>query len=175
MMSRWHQGFVGKSRVCPVMVSIGNEIVTEGSDSEDEQMGTCCIHQTSILLPSIHPASNLVGPSWSPKNYFTLAKKHLDGKYLHALQPYCTFAIPSTTFHLTHNPTFHYLSVDEASSWFGLSNLCPALANFLRWTANDGHKIPLPIGSHHTALRLQPFPFINGLWPFIYVYVYVYL
>ena len=130
-----------------------------GSDSGDEQMGTYHIHQTSTLLASIHPASNLVGPSWSPKSYFTLAKELLDGKYPHALQPYHTFAIPSTTFHLTHDPTFHYLSVDEASSQFGLSDLHPALADFLRWTANDGHKIPLPIGSHHTALPGSQLPF----------------
>ena len=107
----------------------------EGSEdgySEDEQIGTDHIHQTSTLLPSIHPAPNLVDPSQSPKNYFMLVKELLNGKYPHALQPYHTFAIPSTAFHPTHDPTFCNVSVDEVSSQFGLSDLHPALANFLR-------------------------------------------
>ena len=120
--------------------------------SDNELAGAYHIDQTSTLLTSIHPVSNLVGPLQTHKDYFKIAKDLSDGRFPHAKQPYHSFSILSTAFHLNHNPTFCNISVDEASSLFGLSDLCPALADFLRRTAHDGLNMPLPIGGHHAAL-----------------------
>ena len=139
-------------------------------DSDDEQAGAYHIDQTSTLLTSIHPVSNLAGPSRTPKDYFNIAKDLLDGRFPHAQWPYHSFSILSTPFHLTCNPTFCNLSVDEASSLFGLSDLHPALADFLRRTAHDGIDMPLPIGGCCAALPNAQLPFNSiQLWSKVWI------
>lgn len=136
-----------------------DEDSSDEGDMEDDETGEHHIHQTSTLLASINPVSNLAGPPRSPKNYFKLAKDLLDGKYPHARQPYRTFSIPSTAFHLTRDPTFRNLSIDDASSQFGLSDLCPALADFIKRIAHDGLDMPLPIGGRRAASSNAGLPF----------------
>ena len=90
------------------------------------------MHQMSTLLASIHPDSNLAGSFQPPKNYFRLSQGLLDGNYPHAQQPYQTFSTPSTAFHLTHDPTFCDVFINEAAMKFSLTDFHPALADFLK-------------------------------------------
>ena len=136
------------------MQSDEDSLDKEGSDNEPYH-----IHQISTLLSSIHLVSNLAD-SPPPKNYFKLAQDLLDGKYPHAQKPYWTFSMPSTAFHLTCEPTFHDVSVNEAAIQFGLTDFHPALANFLKWMGIHGdNSLPLPIGGCCVALSDCELPF----------------
>lgn len=140
----------------------GNRNDQDSSDeeeSDDEGNKPHHIHQTSTLLASVHPVSNLAGSSRPPKDYFKLAKDLLDRKYPHARQPYRTFSTPSTAFHLTREPTFRDVSVDEAAIQFSLTDFRPALADFLKRVGIHGDNTPLPIGGRHVAQSGCELPF----------------
>ena len=125
--------------ICEAGVKFGqrdeNENGKESPDKEEsdnEGVKLYAIDQTSSLLASIHPVSNLAGPSDPPKNYSKLAKNLLDRKYPYARHPYHTYSIPSTVFHLSCKPPLCNLSVDEEAVQFGLIDSCSTLADYLK-------------------------------------------
>lgn len=136
-----------------------DEDSSDEEESDDEGNKPHHIHQTSTLLASVHPVSNLAGSSRPPKDYFKLAKDLLDRKYPHARQPYRTFSTPSTAFHLTREPTFRDVSVNEAAIQFGLTDFRPALADFLKRVGIHGDNTPLPIGGRRVAQSECELPF----------------
>ena len=48
-----------------------------------------------------------------------------------ALQPFCTFAGPCTAFHLSWDPSFKQMSINEVGKKYGLPDLCTALVDFI--------------------------------------------
>jgi hypothetical protein len=72
-----------------------------------------------------------IGRSRPIPNYFVVASRLECGLFPSAPRPYRTFAIPSTAFHLGRDPDYKIL-VDEAAQLFGIPDLRPALANYLR-------------------------------------------
>jgi hypothetical protein len=61
------------------------------------------IHTMSELLDEIDPVSNLSGPSWGLTDYFRVSAKFQHSKVPNTPQPFCTFSVATTVFHLTCN------------------------------------------------------------------------
>lgn len=77
------------------------------------------------------PASVFI-PRRKLVDYFQKADRLSCGQIPNAPLPYRTFYNSSTAFHLTRDPTYGKLSVDSAATQFGIADLCPALADYLR-------------------------------------------
>ena len=109
------------------------------------------INLACIYLPGLQPH----------RNYFRLTQGLLDKNYPHAQQSYQTFSTQSTAFHLTCDPTFCDVSIDEAATKFGLTDFCPALADFQK----SMEILHCPLGAivlhYHIAIFLS-IPFKHG-------------
>lgn len=104
------------------------------SDIDDAPDNNNRITSTSDLLDQIHPVSNLGGSQRTKSDYFNIAKELQSGRYPHAPRPFRTFTDPiaCTAFQLNRRASFKIMLVDEAAELYKISDLRPALADFLQ-------------------------------------------
>jgi len=90
------------------------------------------IHTTSELLDEIDPVSNLSGPSRDLTDYFRVSVKLQHGEVPNAPQPFRTFSVATTAFHLTRDANIRGAAVDKIAEIYGLNDLRPGLADFMQ-------------------------------------------
>ncbi|KAG1849732.1 hypothetical protein F4604DRAFT_1934749 [Suillus subluteus] len=92
-------------------------------------------------------------------NYFAIMKILQHKEVGTAPVPLCTFVVGRTAFHLTYYPSIRSISVDNAAIKFGLSDLWPAIADFLRREATQGQDYIHAIGGARRAGPAASLPF----------------
>jgi hypothetical protein len=104
-----------------------------------------------------------LGPTHTISKYFEEAEGLLHGEDPCAPLPFRTFASDSSAFHLTRNPSFKRMTIDEAAEKFHLPNLRAALADYLQQVLERGTHVEL-IGGHRVATSYQlPFDWLE-IW-----------
>ena len=106
------------------------------ADDEDSNIDNQYITSTSTLLSHIRPISNVSGPLRVADDYFCKAASLLAGADPNAPCPFRTFTNAHTAFHLTRDPTFKQMTVDEVAEKFDLLDLRPSLADYLQRAAD---------------------------------------
>lgn len=141
---------------------------SDDSESDNED-GSPMLHRvttTSSLLASVDPVSNLVGSTRHIPDYFEQAQRLVRGDHANAPRPFRTFSLGSNiAFHLSRDPSFKKMTVDQAAEMFLLPDLRPALADFFHRTKDGEDTSTLPIGGRRTALSNCPLPFDDlSIW-----------
>lgn len=131
------------------------DIDSDGEYEDRDQLH--CISSTTALLARIEPVSSLAGPTRILCNYFLEAERLLSGEESRAPIPYRTFAGVNTAFHLTRDPSFKSLAIDEIASKYGIPDLRPALADYLQ-RIKYGTKV-FSVGGRRTASGACDLPF----------------
>ena len=111
--------------------------------------------------------------SHSSINYFTIADAIARGCIPSAPKPHRTFATPTTAFHIANKPSLR-MTVDEATTLFGIPDFHPAIWEFLQHIQDpttNFHDIP--------GTRLQdigcPLPFDHiQIWYQLHVQQHLY-
>ena len=95
-------------------------------------------------VPALIPLAQLVqGSLQTPINYFNKAATIQQDPQ--ALQPLCTFTGSCTAFHLSWDPSFKQMSINEVAEKFGLLDLHAVLVHFI-----------------HCYFPLNPAPYLIG-------------
>jgi hypothetical protein len=113
---------------------------------------------TSSLLTRIQPVSTLSGPTRIVSNYFEEAESLQCGEDPHAPLPFRTFAGASAALHLTRDPSFKRMSVDDVAARFNLPDLRPSLADYLQHIKAGAASVQV-VGGRRTAVTGCPLPF----------------
>ncbi|KAG2124666.1 hypothetical protein DEU56DRAFT_873241 [Suillus clintonianus] len=92
-------------------------------------------------------------------NYFEIAKVLQHRETGTVPVPLRSFVVERTAFHLAYDPSIRNLSVDDAAIQFGLPDLRPAIADFLRQEATHGRDHIHTIGGTRRAGPTTPLPF----------------
>ncbi|KAG1724069.1 hypothetical protein EDB19DRAFT_1950157, partial [Suillus lakei] len=92
-------------------------------------------------------------------NYFAIAKTLQHKEVGTVPLPLRTFIVGHTAFHLTYAPSIRSISIDNAAIKFGLSDLWPAIADFLRREATHGQNHIHTIGGARRAGANASLPF----------------
>ncbi|KAG1837762.1 hypothetical protein F4604DRAFT_1942034 [Suillus subluteus] len=94
-------------------------------------------------------------------DYFAIAKvlQHRDVGTVPL--PLRTFVVGYTAFHLAYSPSIRAISVDDAAIKFGLPDLRPAIADFLRHEDAHGYHHVHPLGGARRAGSDASLPFDN--------------
>ncbi|KAG1845211.1 hypothetical protein F4604DRAFT_1978525 [Suillus subluteus] len=103
-----------------------------------------------------YPAS---GHSRPITNYFEIAKVLQHREVGTVPVPLCSFVVECTVFHLAYDPSIRNISVDDASIKFDLSDLRPAIADFLHCEATHGRDHIHTIGRARRAGPTASLPF----------------
>lgn len=134
-------------------IQFGHGTVIADPEGDEEELDY--VNTTSSLLTMINPVSTI---DYDPisSNYFEVAEslKH-DANPL-VLHPLRTFAVGSIAFHLTRDPDFSYMSIDDAAELYQLPDLRSSLAEYLH--RNKTGQFPV-IGGRRTALPSYELPF----------------
>lgn len=124
------------------------------------------IAETSALLGSIDSDVHLAGSTRKATDYFSMAEDLLGGDQPNALRPFRTFSCPHTAFHLTRNPSFKRMTVDEAAKRFQLPDLRAAIADYL--TRTEERPALFLIGGRRAAAPDCTLPFsLLEVWTYI--------
>jgi hypothetical protein len=107
------------------------------------------LDSTSSLLARIQPVSALSGTRVI-KDYFQLAESLLRGEHPQAPLPFRTFANTSSALHLTRDPSFKQMSIDEVAQIFCLPDLHISLMEYIQH-ARAGSTCVQIIGGRRTA------------------------
>lgn len=91
-------------------------------------------------------------------NYFSIAAQ-LRTKNDSVPLPLRTFTIDSTAIHLAYDPSIRRIAIDDAAERFGLSDLRPALADFLNKERAAGPSAVHPVGGQRRASSHCSLPF----------------
>ena len=103
-----------------------------GDDNDNNDSLPHQINQMSDLLANIDSVSALGGPQRHIVDYFQQASDLRQDKHPQAPCPFCTLTMASTTFQLPWDPQLKKISIDIALKQFDLTDLCPALAEYLQ-------------------------------------------
>ena len=114
-------------------------------DASDHDEAPVKITTTSTLLENIDPVSRLVGSARMLVDYFKMAKDLTSGLCPTAPQPFRTFSYSNIALHLTRDPNFKRMSVDEAAIKFQIPDLRGALGDYISRYSNSTY----PIGGRH--------------------------
>lgn len=136
----------------------------EGDEDNDEGVNhTSQIHPlttASSLLNNICTVANVAGPTRILSNYFDAAQTLTCGDNRQVLRPLRTFSVGPTAFHLTRDATFKRMNVNDVATMFGLSDLRPALAYFIRrLTLSKNKESTFAIGGRRPMLDPMHLPF----------------
>ena len=109
------------------------------------QLWTACPGFTDVdQAPAPIPLAWLAqGSLQTSNNYFNEAI--MTRQDSQALQPFRTFTDTCVAFHLSQDPSFKQMSVDEATEKYRLPGLCPTLADFIHHYA-PSNSVPYLIG-----------------------------
>ncbi|KAG1865732.1 hypothetical protein C8R48DRAFT_747731 [Suillus tomentosus] len=107
-----------------------------------------------LLTTMKHP-----GHSRPITNYFGIAKVLQHREVGTVPVPVRSFVVERTAFHLTYDPSIRNISVDDAAIKFGLPDLRPAIADFLRREATHGRDHIHTIGGARRAGPTASLPF----------------
>ncbi|KAG1800382.1 uncharacterized protein HD556DRAFT_1430435 [Suillus plorans] len=110
-------------------------------------------------VPDLLAMSKYPGHPRPTTNYFEIAKvlRHREAGTVPV--PLRSFVIERTAFHLAYDPSIRNISVDDAAIKFGLPNLRPAIADFLRREDTHGRDHIHTIGGARRAGPTTPLPF----------------
>ncbi|KAG1729418.1 hypothetical protein EDD22DRAFT_960913 [Suillus occidentalis] len=110
-------------------------------------------------IPNLLAMSKYPGHSRPTTNYFEIAKvlQHREAGTVPV--PLRSFVIERTAFHLAYDPSIRNISVDDAAIKFGLPDLRPAIADFLRREDTHGRDHIHTIGGARRAGPTTPLPF----------------
>ena len=137
--------------------SIDSNDVGEEENAGLDESEVLNITSSSCLLTHIDPVSSLAGTSRHAIDYFYQASalKH----QAHAPLPHRTnICSGNVVFHLTRDPSYSRLSVDEVSRMYHLPDLRPALSDYLRRTSGD-REAHLDIGGRRLSPENCSLPF----------------
>ena len=73
----------------------------------------------------------VIGPSRTPKDFFAVSQALIDDPSPSLPRPFRTFSTKMMAFHLNYDPDISRMPVDKAAEVFNISDLRPALADFL--------------------------------------------
>jgi hypothetical protein len=141
------------------------------ADGEDEFEDTEALTTTSSLLARIDPVSPLTGSTRTKVDYFGLARKLEQGAIANTPFPYRTVAsTANVAFHLTRDPGFARMGIDDVAKKFQLPDLRAALSDYIsriggsegfvsliggRRVARDGCELPFEQLEIWSRVRLQ--------------------
>jgi len=109
----------------------GDDSFEVDSDLNDD-LARRIISSTEILLSEIDTVSGIANPSRHLVDYFLLSSELQAGQHLTAYRPYRTFqASLNVACHLTRDPSYKRMLVDEVSKMFNLPDLRAALGDYL--------------------------------------------
>jgi hypothetical protein len=110
-------------------------------------------------IPHLLAMNKYPGHSRPTTNYFEIAKvlQHREAGTVPV--PLRSFVIERTAFHLAYDPSIRNISVDDAAIKFGLPDLRPAIADFLRREDTHGRDHIHTIGGARRAGPTTPLPF----------------
>jgi len=89
------------------------------------------VNTTHALLLAITPTMQLTGTTRVIGDYFMLATMLLQGLYPRAPLPLRTFVGAKMAIHLSHDPSFSRMSVNETAKKFKLPDLCGTLVDYI--------------------------------------------
>lgn len=107
--------------ICDIITSSHSDVRNEVID--EDALGS--------VLECIDPVSRLSGAARAVVNYFNIASELQQGLKPDAPLPFRTFTDSSTAFHLTRDPSFKRLTVDEVSTKFNLQDLNTVLGDYV--------------------------------------------
>jgi hypothetical protein len=128
--------------------------VSEGGNEAEDAEGHEKLDTTAALLSNINPVGSLTGTTRINADYFRLAEDLQHGLYPLAPQPYRTFVSAQTAIHLTRDPSFRRMSVEQAAEQFNLPDLLGALIDYLSLDDSDN----CAVGSRRVADCNSPLP-----------------
>ncbi|RDB30301.1 hypothetical protein Hypma_007131 [Hypsizygus marmoreus] len=116
---------------------------------------------TSSLLERLESVSPLSGSS-HVVDYFDYAARLQNGDYPAAPFPFRTLSSsPNTAFHLTRDPQYKRMLIDDAATTFGLPDLRLALSDYLHRTNMSDNGFITSIGGRRTSHEELPFTHIQ--------------
>jgi hypothetical protein len=119
---------------------------------------------TSSLLTYIDPVSSLSGASRQIFDYFYRASALKQSLQNHQDIPFplrthaCTSHV---AFHLSRDPSFKRLLVDDVAQMYGIADLRPALSDYLRRIQNTNEGSCMDIRGRHLSEENCDLPFIH--------------
>ena len=133
-------------------------------DEDEEGPENKRVHTAASLALNIRPVSDVVAGPRLLSNYFEEADCLKRGEDPRAPRPFRTFAVASTAFHLTRDPPFKQMLVDDVAAMFQLPDLRPALADYLQRLKT--HESSLSVGGRRIATPGSQLPFDKlQVWP----------
>ncbi|KAG1771588.1 hypothetical protein EV702DRAFT_1201902 [Suillus placidus] len=125
---------------------VGNDVDVDMDDDDD-------------LPTELMATMKCPGHSRPITNYFAIAKILQHKEVGTVPLPLRTFVVGHMAFHLTYAPSIRSISIDDAAIKFGLSDLWPAIANFLCCDATHGQNHIHAIGGARRAGPTASLPF----------------
>lgn len=107
-----------------------NNVSDSDSDNEFDD-GPRKITTTASLLSNINSTSRLMGTARNNADYFKIATNLQRGLHPNAPQPFRTFQVAKTAIHLTRDPNFKQMTVEQAAERYKLPDLHGALIDYL--------------------------------------------
>ena len=138
----------------------GRNQSAEGSDDDipsdsDQRTDLRYLHVTPPHPPTPRPS---FGAGRERKDYFQEAERLLQQRNDSTPFPLRTFSIPSTAFHLTRDPAYKQMSLDDAAIKFSIPDLILAVSYFLlRFQRNDTSVHAIGGRRPRTASVVPPF------------------
>jgi hypothetical protein len=126
---------------------------TTDSDGEDLKEHRILDNTASLLL-NIYPVVALTGTTQVNTDYFQMAMDFQCGLYPRAPQPFRTFVSAKTAIHLTRDPSFQRMTIEQVAENFNLPDLHGALVDYVSRGGDNANVA----GGRRVANRDSPLP-----------------
>jgi hypothetical protein len=156
-------------REARVSLQVGSHVddMNDEDDDHNRDLEIRHIETTADLVSSIRPVSNILATRRLSSNYFEEAEMLRLGEDPNAPYPFRTFSVTSTAFHLTRDPAYKQMTVDEAAVMFGLPDLRLALTGFF-YRLTKQQDFTMTIGSRRTVPAGYTLPFTKlQVWSWV--------
>jgi hypothetical protein len=130
-------------------------------DDSDSEVDTPTISKTAALLKIIDPVSPLSATSRTV-DYFQVASE-LGCSSLPVPRPFRTHqSSKNVVFHLSRDPSFGRMTIDDAATKFALPDLRPALGDYMIWVAGQSREVfNRTIGGRRHSVQDCELPFTH--------------
>lgn len=119
------------------------------------------ISTTTELLANADFVSPLMGSVHPMVDYFKIVSQLKLGQIPNAPQPHRTHqSSPNSTFHLTHDPSFKHMLVDDVATLFNLLDLRPALGDYGQRISQTEESSTTLIGGRRLSGNTCALPFL---------------
>lgn len=119
------------------------------------------ISTAADLHANVDFVSPLIGSTRCMVDYFKIASQLKLGQIQNAPQPHRTHqSSPNATFHLTRDPSFKRMLVDDVATLFNLPDLRPALGDYVRRSSQTEASSTALIGGRRLSSNTCALPFL---------------